>query len=338
MYLVQTIYKDQFIDGSDYMKTAFLINCHKNMQHVSRLAHRIHTEDSHIFIHVDKKVSHEVYQSLQLLTSDLKYCYISKTRIDGKLDDRSLVDISMTLVSDAKKIALQNSIHYSYFVNMSGQDYPIKSIKYIEKKLIDYYPTIYMSYRDTNDAAWVANKFNRNKALIQYRNWVLKCKINVIKKALQCLGVLLRKIVQLFGQTASQRIIKNGWKYYQGSAWWVLPDFVMDAIEKEYYSPSKFAAIMIDESTTPEETYFQSMVFHLFNFKLAENTNPKIEIKKSITYKDFGSRSNRPQTCHPYILTMDDYDRLKESECWFARKFDDTLDAKIIDIIDRTLL
>lgn len=320
------------------MKTAYLINCHKNMQHVSRLAHRLHTEDSHVFIHVDKKVPQEAYQSLHSLTNDLKYCYISATRIDGKLDDRSLVDIAMLLVSDAKQVAQQNSVHYSYYVNMSGQDYPIKSMEYVEKMLNDNYPTIYMSYRDTNDAAWVANKFNRNKALIQYRNWVLKCKINVIKKALQGLGIIFRKILQLFGQTAGQRIIKNGWKYYQGSAWWVLPDCVMDKIEKEYYSPSKFAAIMIDESTTPEETYFQSMVFHLLNFDNTDPNKPQLKIQKSITYKDFGSRSNRAQTCHPYVLTKDDYNRLKETECWFARKFDDTLDSEIIDIIDKTLL
>ena len=320
------------------MKTAYLINCHKNMQHVSKLAHRLHTEDSHIFIHVDKKVPQEVYQSLHSLTSDLKYCYISTTRIDGKLDDRSLVDIVMVLVSDAKQVALKNSIHYSYYANMSGQDYPIKSTEYVERILTDNYPTLYMSYRDTNDAAWVANKFNRNKALIQYRNWALKCKINVIKKALQGVGIILRKILQLFGQTASQRVIKNGWKYYQGSAWWVLPDCVIDAVEKEYYSPSKFATIMINESTTPEETYFQSLVFHLFNFDSNESNKPQLKIKKSMTYKDFGSMSNRPQTCHPYVLTIDDYDRLKESKCLFARKFDDTIDSKIIDIIDKSLL
>ena len=85
------------------MKTAYLINCHKNMKHVSRLVHRLHSEDSHIFIHVDKKVSEDDFNSLFSYTSDLKYCYISKTRIDGKLDDRSLVDIVMVLISDAKK-------------------------------------------------------------------------------------------------------------------------------------------------------------------------------------------------------------------------------------------
>lgn len=308
------------------------------MQHVSRLAHRLHSEDSHIFIHVDKKVSQNVFDSLKSFTSDLKYCYISETRIDGKLDDRSLVDIAMLLIADAKKIAQQNSFHYSYFSNMSGQDYPIKPTKYIEKKLAENYPTIYMSYRDTNDAAWVANKFNRNKALLKYRDWALKCKVGIIRKALQGIGIILRQILKLFGQTASQRVIKNGWKYYQGSAWWVLPDCVIDAIEKEYYSPSEFASIMIDESTTPEETYFQSMVFHLFYPNNYETDKSEMKILKSATYKDFGGMSNRPQTCHPYILTMNDYDRLCKSECWYARKFDDTVDAEIIDKIDNTLL
>ena len=95
------------------MKIAYLINCHKNMKHVSRLAHRIHSEDSHVFIHVDKKVDDHEIESLRSYTCDLNHCYISEVRIDGKLDDRSLVDIVMTLISDAKRNADINSIHYS---------------------------------------------------------------------------------------------------------------------------------------------------------------------------------------------------------------------------------
>lgn len=320
------------------MKTAYLINGHKNMQHIARLAHRLHSEDSHIFIHVDKKVPNNIYNSLFSYTSDLKYCYISNFRIDGKLDDRSLVDIVMTLISDAKKVEKTHSIHYSYFVNMSGQDYPIKTVKHIENELENNYPTLYMLCRDTSTAKWVANKFNRNKALIRYRNWTLQCNNTILRKLLQSIGVLLRQVVKLFGKTASQRIIKKGWKYYQGSAWWVLPDYIIDSIEKEYYSPSEFAKIMIDESTTPEETYFQSMIMYLFCSNTQKSYNRKIIIKNLMTYVDFGDLTNRPVVCHPYIITIKDFDNLSNSECWFARKFDDTIDSRILDKIDETLL
>ena len=320
------------------MKTAYLINCHKNMKHVSRLVHRLHSEDSHIFIHVDKKVSEDDFNSLFSYTSDLKYCYISKTRIDGKLDDRSLVDIVMVLISDANKIAEQNLIHYSYFANLSGQDYPIKPLKYIEGRLENNYPDLYMLCRDSSAAAFVSHKFNRNKALIRYRNWALKCKIGLLRKSLQAVGVFLRSILKLFGQTAAQRIIKNGWQYYQGAAWWVLPDLVIDVIEKEYYDPSKFATIMIDESTTPEETYFQSMIMHIFFSNAKKENYQEMRIQNLKTYADFGDFSDRPIVFHPYIITMEDYDKLLNSECWFARKFDDTVDPYIIDKIDETLL
>ena len=79
------------------MKTAYLINCHKDMQVVARLAHRIHSENSHIFIHVDVKVAKEEYEELHSATNDLKHCFISTVRLNGKLDDRSLVDINMLL-------------------------------------------------------------------------------------------------------------------------------------------------------------------------------------------------------------------------------------------------
>lgn len=275
---------------------------------------------------------------MQLLTKDLQYCYISKTRINGKLDDRSLVDIVFALVKDAKQIAKQNSFAYSYYANMSGQDYPIKPLHFIEETLEKNYPVVYMHHRDTAEAAWVANKFNRNKALIRYRDWALKCKIGIVRKGLQGFGVLLRKILKLFGQTASQRVIKNGWKYYQGSAWWVFPDYVVTAIEKEYYGKTKFSNIMIDESTTPEETYFQSLVMHLFRDHCTETNALVAEIQNNKTYTDFGPPSNRPQVCHPYILTMNDYERLCECDYWYARKFDGSVDADIINKIDETLL
>ncbi len=319
------------------MKIAYLINCHKNMKHVARLAHRLHSENSHIFIHVDKKASQETYESLFSYTKDLPYCYISKTRIDGKLDDRSLVDIVMVLIADAKRIQEQNGVHYSYFSNMSGQDYPIKPTKYIEDKLQASYPDLFIHCRADADAECVGRKFNRNKALIRYRNWALKCNVRLVRNLLKGFGVFMRKVLKLFGQTAGQRVRKSGWKYYQGSAWWVLPDCVIDAIEKEYYSPSRFATIMIDESTTPEETYFQSMVMHLF---FSDNDHPQsaMKMQNHMTYVDFGDLSGRPTTYHPYIITSNEYDCLANSECWFARKFDDTVDSDIIDKIDETLL
>ena len=148
----------------------------------------------------------------------------------------------------------------------------------------------------------------------------------------------MRKILKLFGQTASQRIIKNSWKYYQGDAWWVFPDYVIDAIEKEYVSQTKFSTIMIDESTTPEETYFQSMVMHLFYSDPEKAKNRDAEIQKNRMYTDFGPPSNRPQVCHPYILTMEDYERLCQSDCWYARKFDEAVDSDILHKIDATLI
>ena len=320
------------------MKIAYLINCHKNIKHVARLAHRLHSENNHIYIHVDKKVSEEIYKSLFSYTSDLEYCFISEMRIDGKLDDRSLVDIVMHLISFAKNVAQQKSIHYSYYANMSGQDYPIKPMQYIHNKLKISYPAVFMLCRDSSQAACVSRKFNRNKALIRYRNWTLKRKITVVRKALQALGIIARKILKFFGKTAAQRIVKKGWNYYQGSAWWILSDIVIDSIEKEYNSPNEFSRIMIDESTTPEETYFQSLIMHNLLSEEHPLNNQEIKLLDFKTYVDFGNLSNRPIVHHPYILTINDYTSLLESDCWFARKFDDTIDSSIIDKIDKYLL
>ena len=320
------------------MKTAYLIICHKDAQHVSRLVHRIHSENSHVFVHVDKNASNEFYNDLCARISDLKYCKVLEERKHGVLDDRSLVDISMMLVACAKKTAQQNGFQYSYYVNMSGQDYPIRSMSFVEETLEKNYPDLYLDCKEGVAGHWVERKFERNKSLILYRNWVLKCKNDMVKKALQGLGVLLRKILKIFGQTTLQRIRKRGWKCYGGSAWWILPDCVIDAIEKEYNEKTEFASIMLDESVTPEETFFQSMAMHLFYPEGVDKNHTDMKVQEFKTYVDFGFMSGRPVVCHPYVITMEAYDRLCTEDYWFARKFDSSVDAEILDKIDETLL
>ena len=320
------------------MKTAYLIACFKDMQHVSRLAHRIHSENSHVFIHVDINTSKEDYESLCISVSDLNNCYVLEERMHGILDDRSLVDISMMLVAYAKKTAQRKGLRYSYYVNMSGQDYPIRSMAYIEKSLEENYPDVYLDCKEGINGCWVGNKFNRNKNLIVYRNWVLKHKNILIKKSLQALGVVMRRFLFLFGQTAKQRVYKKGWKCFGGSAWWILPDCVIDAIEDEYNKETEFAFMMLMESTTPEETFFQSMTMHLFFTKGLISDYPDMHLGAFKTYVDFGFMSGREIVCHPYIITMDDFKRLSTEDYWFARKFDRSVDAEILDKIDETFL
>lgn len=320
------------------MKTAYLINCHKDMEFVARLAHRIHSEDSHVFIHIDEKVTKDKYEFLISATNDLKHCYVSKVRVNGKLDDRSLVDINMLLIAYAKQIGQQTGVHYSYFAALSGQDYPIKPMHLIEKELENNYPDIYLDCNDAESAAWVSKKLNRNKTLIQYRNWVLKRKIPFIRKVLQFIGVVMRKVLHLLGQSAQQRIIKKGCKIYGGSAWWILPDYIADKIEDEYKSKSELALILLDESTTPEETFFQTLIMHLLYPDDKETGKSKMIIQNCKTYVDFGLKSGRPITNHPYTITSETYDLLCSSDCWFARKFDCNVDTKIVDTIDETIL
>lgn len=65
---------------------------------------------------------------------------------------------------------------------------------------------------------------------------------------------------------------------------------------------------------------------------------PDVVYQNCKTFADFGKITKRPIANHPYVLTLNEFDVLRKSECWFARKFDVTVDEKVLDVIDNKLL
>jgi hypothetical protein len=75
----------------------------------------------------------------------------------------------------------------------------------------------------------------------------------------------------------------------------------------------------------PDELFFQTI---LMNSSLKERIiNDDL---RYIAWKDLESGS-------PAILKLDDFDQMMQSPKLFARKFDMTVDAEVLDLIDRAL-
>lgn len=321
------------------MKVAYLIIAHKNIEQIKNLILELENGGGDVFIHVDSSMSSSEYLDLYGQCKSDR-CYFVEKRMHGKLDDRSLIDITMLCINEALTCSHRNQIHYDYFVLLSGQDYPIKPMKWIEEQLAKSYPMPYIesySISEKGEKAAVV-KYNRNRWLLCYRDWVLNNFHGIPGKFFQGIGMLLRNGLKLCGQTPAQKLFKQGITVYMGSAWWVLPDQLIEPVFNAYKEKDTLTETLIAESYTPEETFFQTICRIKSYEKFFAFNGGKEGLRNCKTYTDFGRQSKREPVCHPYILTVNDFERLEKTHCWFARKFDDTVDSEIIKKIKRELL
>ena len=116
-----------------------------------------------------------------------------------------------------------------------------------------------------------------------------------------------------------------------------MPDIVINYIIQEYNGNKEYIHFMLDESQTPEETFFQILTMRSPVSNLVE-VNPIEMVAQNCKTWAYFSDDGKPFKGHPYIFTTQEFDKLCASECWFARKFDETVDNEIFDLIDQKLL
>lgn len=304
---------------------------HKNISQIVRLIRSISSDDFHVFVHLDSKMSLTDLEikSIQDCSDNV---FLSSRRISGSLDSRSLVEIVFSLIECAKENEIECDVHYSYFALLSGQDYPIKEKEFIADYLKRNYPTPLIDCTPYDESNWVYNKFNLVQFVSLDRYINAKMKRGILRKLIKLPLVITSKILSK-GKTAWYKHFSSyGYGLYGGSAWWILPDQVISFILDEVKSNSKKIQ-KLKTTYTPEETFFQIMTMAS---PLSESVvvNPiDMVAQNCMTYAHF-SDEGKPFMGHPYILTKDDYPKLKSMPQLFARKFDMEVDEDIFNLID----
>ena len=94
---------------------------------------------------------------------------------------------------------------------------------------------------------------------------------------------------------------------------------------------------LLRKTHTPEETFFQIMTMKSPVANLVD-VNPKEMVAQNCMTYAYFSDKDKPFKGHPYIFTVDDYSKIISLPHLFARKFDETVDAKVFDLIDDKIL
>lgn len=316
-------------------KDVFMIMCHKNSSQVLRLAKICITEHSDVIVHADSEMSHEDFALLDEFAKNNSQFFLTNSRLHGELDKESLVHIVMEMVRTAKQCQQKNSCHYRYFCLLSGQDYLIKPHTYITDELSKNYPKPFINCSLYDKNRWMYKKFRWNTFTNKIRLKIDEkfCnKRNPIRITLMVLLLFLTKIMHFVLPSIYHQIKKQGAEVYCGSAWWILPDVAIDYIYDEYKKETRLVRLIL-QSITPEESFFQIMVM-CSPVKDLIDVNTKERIDPNCKTWSYFSDDDKPPSSHPYIFTVNEFHKLVKSDKWIARKFDDSVDEIILDMLD----
>ena len=105
------------------MKIAYLIVAHNNPMHLLRLIRALSSSSSSFFIHIDRKSNLDDFANI-----NGDNVYVSQERIPDYWLDFSQVEATLVLL----RMALAEQHRFDYFVLLSGTDYPLRSVPYIQ--------------------------------------------------------------------------------------------------------------------------------------------------------------------------------------------------------------
>jgi hypothetical protein len=293
------------------VKIAYLILAHNNPKHLLRLIRALSSSSSSFFIHIDRKSSLDDFANI-----NGDNVYVSQERIPVYWGDFSQVEAILALL----RIALTDPRRFDYFVLLSGTDYPLQSVSYIE------------------------SFFERNKGK-EFMN-IVPMPCEAVGKPITRLTTykprpgdptskiakFVRKLLVKIGAFQTERDYKSHLRNlvpYAGSTWWALSrgacEYILSFVASEPRIVNFFK-----HTVCPDESFFQTIL---------GNSPYKARIRRNLTYTDWSSGGSSPAyiteqhlgffTSSSPIIMDDAYG---VGEVLFARKFSDQAEDIVAQI------
>lgn|SRR5215831_75874 len=269
------------------MKIAYLIMIHNNFRQFQWLINAISNEEDYFLIHIDKR-------SDRTFSRQVKEYVGNRPNVEY-LAPRRMTRFGWSIVEtelQAIRELVAAKYEWSYLINVSGQDYPIKSTAAIKAALT---------------AAWPQNfidviPFAKMAELDPYDPHLSR------RLTFELLGSFVETRIRLpFSKTIDIK--------YKGSAWFM---HTRDFCEYAISTPVTHRVKRLMKYTwNPHELFFQALIMNS-GYRSSRAAHYGREIIWPV-------RSASPKT-----LGMEDYDRLSASPALFARKFDEAVDRQIL--------
>lgn len=285
--------------GVSKMKIAYLINAHKNFEQLDLLIEKLGSDDVDFYLHIDKKVDDREFSFLSGRLREKSVTLVTP-RVNISWGGSSQVEATLNGLATV----LQSNVPYEYVHFISGQDYPLKSNSLIMEFLAENHGKEFMDSVELSPDGWA-------KEMYRFRKYHLPELIRN-KMARRLCEYILNRIVP-------EREFPAGYVPYGGSSWWTLSNECADYIltfTKKNPNFLKFFKL----THAPDEMYFQTVIMNSPFKQRVLNDN--------LRYVDWSEGKQNPK-----ILTAADFPELLSSDKLFARKFDISVDATVLDLI-----
>lgn len=290
-------------------KHAYLILAHEDTLVLRRFIELIDDERNDIFIHFDRNNKNVSIQDLQECTQKSPISVIRKYKVNWGTNSITLAEYE--LLKRASKG------HYDYYHILSGADLPIKS----KEDIFAFFEK------------------NKGKEFIhfgteQYQKDI-KCRYDQYHFFSKQLGRKRDKKIWVDLETYSlaiqrrlhiDRSKKVSFAFYGGANWVSITDGLVQFIVEHYKRYEK--AFWYTQNS--DELFIQTIVMdspfknHLYHADMDD------DYSAAVRHIDWNRGA-------PYIFRKEDFEELMNSECIFARKFDEKIDQEIIQKIDTYL-
>ena len=285
-------------------KHAYLILAHKNWGQLKVLLSLLDNRRNDIFLHVDKKkyppqnVIEEIAGTPQV--SDLYFV----DSINVNWGSYSVIAAELILL----KAAIQVD-HYDYYHLISGQDLPLKTQKEIHSYFDQHQGEEFVEYADKS---WMERVKKRYRYYRFFQEQIGRENRRVLQK-LERIGIRLQRAFHI------NRI--RGLVFSGGPNWFS----VTDEFARLVCANSKKIKKQFRFTQCADECFLQMFSIETgFDRKSYQILHKKNSGNMRFVDWDRGS---------PYTFRIDDFEDLIHSEKLFARKFDITVDAEIIEKI-----
>ena len=269
------------------MRLAYLVLAHQKPRQLAWLLDAIHDPDDVFALHVDRKAPAATWRRIEALAAGRRNVHLLPRRpiVWGGW---SLAEIQLAGI----RTLLELDPGWGYFVNLSGQDYPLRRLDAIRAELAAAPDRNHVDAR-TIESFPRADRLHLRRRL-RYRRFEVAGRV---------VGTPL-PIVR-------RRGVRLEWK---GSGWCTLSRDFCRWIVTDTRARDCVGAVR--HTHVPDETLFQTLAM---NGPFAETVT--FEPKREMVWSG-GS--------HPQTLTMRQLGLLTDSAAHFARKFDEDVDAAIL--------
>ena len=289
------------------MKHAYLIMAHNEFTILEKLLKLLDNENNDIYLHIDKKVKNFDFNYFKKLIK--KSNLIFTKRLDVRWGSYKQIACEYLLFRTASQKK------YAYYHLLSGTDMPLTNQK-----------TVHDFFDKNKGKEFVCFDNHQNiseSAIERVKYYHLFVNLARSKNKLLCkfFQVFHFHSIKFQKKLKINRLKKVNYTFRKGANW----VSVTDEFVKYLLSKEKEVKKIFKYSYCADELFVQTI---LYNSKFYKNVysiknDDYLGIKRYIDWK----------RGEPYTFTIDDYDLLINSNCFWARKFSSKKDKEIINKI-----